>query len=287
MEIRYFEQINRMFQRQPDPAWQELQTELPADRIPLRSALPVGSSHLSSPSGRVSESHPAPSFDAILQQAQQELIAPSRQQIAQGATLKAGQSGPAVAEIRQLLRQLDYPVPAGDYFDRDLAHQIGRFQRERHLATPHSPHWGQVGPSTLQALEAEVKKADYHSDLGQQLVDFARRHTSGTRWRCYRFVARAIHANTEPFLQGMHAYMAADQLARSKYFKEVQVPASDLPSLPAGAVVVWGKGRSRSGHISIADGKGNEISDHIAPQMQAHYGGASHRTFIPVQPGNV
>ena len=33
-----------------------------------------------------------------------------------------------------------------------------------------------------------------------------------------------------------------------------------------------------------ADGNGNEISDHIAPQMLAHYGGAGQRTFLPVDP---
>lgn len=285
MEIRYFDQINR-FQRQPEALWQQRQTDsLSPHHLPLRHAAPVGSSHFISPSERT-PSQPVPLlFQDVLKQLQDDFRAPSRQQIAQGETLKLGHSGPAVAELRDLLRQLDYPVQPGEYFDRELAFQVGHFQRQQHLATPHSPHWGQVGPNTLQALEAATteRQNPYHSGLGQQLVDFAKRHTSGTRWRCYRFVARAIHAKTEPFLQGMHAYMAADQLAQSKYFKEIEVSAADLPSLPAGAVVVWGKGSSRSGHISIADGQGNEISDHIAPQMQAHYGRARHRTFIPVQ----
>jgi len=277
MEIRYFEQINR-FQRQPDPLiQQELNT--PSHRTLLRPALPMnGSGHAGRESQQINE--PTPSFVKFLQR---EFQAPDLSAVSQGATLQLGQSGPAVAELRSLLQALDYPVKSGDYFDRDLALQVGRFQRQHHLASPHSSHWGQVGPSTLAALQSEVKQSQYSTSLGQELVDFARRHTSGTRWRCYRFVARAIHAKTEPFLQGMHAYMAADQLAQSKYFKEVQVPVSELPNLPAGAVVVWGKGRSRSGHISIADGRGNEVSDHVAPQMLTHYGGASHRTFLPVQ----
>ena len=76
--------------------------------------------------------------------------------------------------------------------------------------------------------------------------------------------------------------MAADQLAANPAFKEVAVPASQLASLPAGAIVVWGKGTSESGHISIANGQGYEISDHISPQMLAHYGGGAARVFVPV-----
>lgn len=128
------------------------------------------------------------------------------------------------------------------------------------------------------------RQKQYNTELGQRLADYARQHVSGTRWNCYAYVASAIHAQTEPFLEGMHAYEAADQLATSPYFKEIQVSTEELKTLPVGAVVVWGKGKARSGHISIADGNGNEISDHIAPQMLAHYGGAGQRTFLPVDP---
>ena len=76
--------------------------------------------------------------------------------------------------------------------------------------------------------------------------------------------------------------MAADQLAaRKDRFREV--PANDLAKLPAGAVVVWGKGSSRSGHISIALGDGREASDHMGAQMRSHYGGAPARVFVPIR----
>lgn len=126
-------------------------------------------------------------------------------------------------------------------------------------------------------------EANYNAEMGQALVKFARNHTSGTRWNCYAYVARAIHAQTGPFLEGMHAYMAANQLAENPHFQEITVPVKKLKELPAGAIVVWDHGKARSGHISIADGTGHEISDHVAPQMLAHYGGAGHRTFLPVQ----
>ena len=75
--------------------------------------------------------------------------------------------------------------------------------------------------------------------------------------------------------------MAADQLAaRPDIFSEV--PAGDLTKLPPGAVVVWPKGSSESGHISIAQGNGMETSDFQGRQMTSHYGGGgTPRVFLP------
>jgi hypothetical protein len=85
-----------------------------------------------------------------------------------------------------------------------------------------------------------------------------------------------------PALTGGSAYMAADQLARHSGFREVTVAADDLPSLPAGAVVVWGKtAKSPHGHISIADGKGNELSDHVERQRTQLRGHTNVRVFLP------
>jgi hypothetical protein len=203
--------------------------------------------------------------------------------IARGDILEFGHSGPAVEIIRSLLLEMDYPVEAsGELYDREVAFQIGRFQRDHQLAEPESEHWGRVGPATLRALQEQAALGRYNSSLGQQLAEYARSRVSGTRRYCYNYVARAIHAYLHPFLTGLHAYMAAPQLASSGFFKEVKVSSDALPHLPVGAVVVWDKGTSRSGHISIADGKGNEISDHVSPQMLAHYGGAGHRVFLPI-----
>jgi len=83
-------------------------------------------------------------------------------------------------------------------------------------------------------------------------------------------------------LHGASAYMAADQLARSAKFREVQVPSRELGKLPAGAIVVWGKtGRSPHGHISVALGDGREASDHIARQKTSLRGYTNARVFLP------
>jgi hypothetical protein len=123
---------------------------------------------------------------------------------------------------------------------------------------------------------------EFDSQLGQNLAQYAISQNTGGTGYCYQYVAQAIHAHLPGFLSGNHAYLAADQLAVSPYFKEVAISPEQLTLLPAGAVVVWSQGSSESGHISIADGRGNEVSDHIGPQMRSHYGGGVARVFVPV-----
>ncbi|PKL76391.1 MAG: hypothetical protein CVV27_10495 [Candidatus Melainabacteria bacterium HGW-Melainabacteria-1] len=208
--------------------------------------------------------------------------APAPSEIPQGAILEAGQSGRSVLLIKRLLQELDYPVRSGDFYDQNLATQIGAYQARHQLARPGSVHWGKVGPSTLRSLRNQAILGRYDDAFGRKLASYARSQSSGGQGSCYRYVALAIHAHLGPVLNGMHAYMASPYLARNERFREIKVPVQALKRLPAGAVVVWDKGSSRSGHISIADGQGREISDHVAPQMLSHYGGAGYRVFVPI-----
>ena len=123
----------------------------------------------------------------------------------------------------------------------------------------------------------------YNAALGKALAMAGSREAGGKRRAggyCYRHVANAVDRVIGRFLSGMHAYMAASQLAARKDLF-VETSAGNLSSLPAGAIVVWGKGSSESGHISIAMGNGMEVSDFIGQQMTYHYGGASARVFLP------
>ena len=133
-------------------------------------------------------------------------------------------------------------------------------------------------PSTGSGQSAQN---GYNASVGNRIADEAyyqatRRNTVGY---CYSAAADAIESVVGAFLYGASAYMAADQLANHPRFTEVR--GVSLPSLPAGAVVVWGRGTSAHGHISIALGDGREASDHIAQQMTYHYGGAPARVFYP------
>lgn len=139
--------------------------------------------------------------------------------------------------------------------------------------------------SSEDLLESNVQNTtisfDYNAYKGQQIADEAYYEASTRRtygW-CYNAVADAVERITGPFLWGQHAYQAADQFANNNNFYEIY--NYDLNNLPLGAIVVWGKGNSRSGHISISIGNNKEASDHIANQMTYHYGGAKARVFYP------
>ena len=128
---------------------------------------------------------------------------------------------------------------------------------------------------------AQSHSTPYSQATGVQIARAAERIATArnTVGRCYAAAADAIETVTGRFLYGYSAYQAADQLAAHPLFVEGSV--SDLRTLPAGVVVVWGKGTSPHGHISIALGDGWEASDHLAPQMTRHYGGAPARVFFP------
>ena len=119
---------------------------------------------------------------------------------------------------------------------------------------------------------------------GQAIANTARniaasRNTTG---RCYAAVADALDKHGVN-LHGGSAYMAADQLARHPAYREINATGNQLKNLPAGAVVVWGRtGASPHGHISIADGRGNEMSDHIDRQRTQLRGDRNARVFLPV-----
>ena len=84
-----------------------------------------------------------------------------------------------------------------------------------------------------------------------------------------------------------------DKLVEEGMFTEVTdeyTSSSDLANLPAGAVVCWENtggtsgGGAQYGHVTIADGKGGEISDHHQENIYKSIGGRSdqYRIFIPV-----
>ena len=103
--------------------------------------------------------------------------------------------------------------------------------------------------------------------------------------RCYSAVKIAIKLATGLRLTGASAYMAADQLARSGLFVELDVRPAELATLPAGAVVVWDRTRhSPHGHISVTLGDGREVSSQFRPQLTRLHGAVNYRVFRPRGP---
>lgn len=140
------------------------------------------------------------------------------------------------------------------------------------------------GSSGQMPMNAPISAGNLqsNSNVASTLLNSINRSPVPPRCRpgyCYRGVKhhlRQIGVN----LTGGSAYQAADQLARTGRFREVQVPREQLRSLPAGAVVVWNRGNGRRhGHISIAMGDGREASDRIRRQITNYPN--SYRVFLP------
>ena len=131
------------------------------------------------------------------------------------------------------------------------------------------------GPTPQIAFAQPGYDAAFGQSIASDAASEARRR--GTTGNCYNAVADVIDRKAGKFLTGMHAYMAADQLAaRKQDFREV--PPNDLGNLPAGAVGLGSN--SRSGHVSIALGDGRGERSH-RPADEGHCRGAPARIFIP------
>ena len=95
-----------------------------------------------------------------------------------------------------------------------------------------------IGGRYLQNLAVPSGTAKGKALGNNQHYIAKKRNTVGN---CYAAVADGIDATIAKFLYGNSAYQAADQLAARSEFKEIKgLSASELPKLPAGAVVVWG-----------------------------------------------
>ncbi len=147
--------------------------------------------------------------------------------------------------------------------------------------------------STNSTSGATGTPSGYNAQRGQALADAAQSlygGVSGSGGLCATGVSNSIEK-----VFGYHVYADGctygDELAKRSDWKEVtdQYPnASSLSSLPAGAVVSWSPYNTTSlgsiyGHVYIADGKGNEISD-FKTQISTYYAdrGGTYRVFVPV-----
>lgn len=90
---------------------------------------------------------------------------------------------------------------------------------------------------------------------------------------CLKGVRTALEAAgvvDEHFFDGAeHAYQMIDKFQKNPKFVEIDCAVEDLDLLPAGAVVVWNHGNGNdapSGHISVSNGDGMEMSDHACAQ---------------------
>lgn len=210
----------------------------------------------------------------------------SLEEIRAGQVMDQGAQGPAVEKLQQMLTETGYPVQVNGNFGPTTAALLKRFQGDQGLQVN-----GKLGPTTLKCLENPLRETAF----GRRLCRAGRNEALNlggytSLGKCYTGVGNALE-RAGVKVTGLSAYMAANQLARDPRFHEVKLPASSLPKLPAGAVVVWDRSASAAlrargagwahGHISIADGKGHEMSDYIDAQRQEYYASNRFRVFLP------
>lgn len=203
------------------------------------------------------------------------------------------------AALKKREKELKNPPPAGnENFDPDADKKAREADQKRTKAAGDfieqlNRGREQYHTNLLKQAQEQIKTDSLMVDSNSQMADklIAKSKQISTQYAkdsaaCYNAVHRSFKEafGWSPFTDknSKHAYMAADDLSKDKRFIEIQItdPKAQLPKLPPGAVVVWGKGTSKSGHISIADGKGTEMSDHAYQQMTSHYGGAKPRVFV-------
>ncbi len=138
----------------------------------------------------------------------------------------------------------------------------------------------------------------YDPEKGNALVDYAWKmlETYGsTQGYCATGVSRTINMAYGISMRGNGCDWDKnmEKLVEQGLFIETTEDypsSSDLSKLPAGAVVCWpnttgtGGGGAEFGHVTIADGKGGEISDHYLQNILPSVGGSSenYRIFLPI-----
>lgn len=157
-----------------------------------------------------------------------------------------------------------------------------------------------------QAKEAEktqatIKENEFKQGLGltgEELVDVARQmldRYGSSKGYCATGVSRTFQMAYGLSLSGNGCDWDSnmDKLVEQGAFVEVTSDyktSDELSNLPAGAVVCWeasgngSTGGAKYGHVTIADGKGGEISDHYATNIYKSIGGRSdlYRVYLPV-----
>ena len=123
--------------------------------------------------------------------------------------------------------------------------------------------------SLYSGVSAEPPMTNRNAELLYETVKQQIADNGSTIGNCAKAINDATIAIGASNERG-HAYEKIAQLSRNKNFEDITSQyktAEDLRNLPKGAIVVWDKSKDKQyGHISVADGKGGELSDHYQKQ---------------------
>lgn len=130
--------------------------------------------------------------------------------------------------------------------------------------------------SNTDTFEKSSKKEkqklnDYNAEKGERLANVALNRSVGWTGYCARYVKNSIqNAGLGSYKYG-HAYQMKDILKNNSNFKEISTENVDVKDLPAGCVLVYGKGKEgyskNYGHTEITTGDGRAVSDGITRNL--------------------
>lgn len=206
--------------------------------------------------------------------------------VRKGAVLDLGAQCKAIEQMQTLLTEAGYPVQSNGKFGPMTQGLLIQFQKDNDIQVT-----GKLGPTTLSYLENPLRETGFGRTIAQNAYHEAMNLGGySSLGLCYTGVGLALEKSGVE-VTGLSAYMAAEQLKNHPSFREVKVTASQLPKLPAGAVVVWDRSPNQNewtwgrgyqhGHISISDGKGHEISDYIDTQRTSYYASNTFWVYLP------
>lgn len=120
-------------------------------------------------------------------------------------------------------------------------------------------------------LDTNISLSGYNASAGQRLANIALNNSVGWTGYCARHVKRAISAANLGSYEYGHAYQMPSILRKNKNFKEIPVGSVNVKDLPAGCILVYGKGKAGYskdyGHTEITTGDGRAVSDGITKNL--------------------
>lgn len=116
------------------------------------------------------------------------------------------------------------------------------------------------------------QRLGYNAEKGLKLAKDAARHVTGFIGKCARYVKNAISRCGLGAYTSGHGYQMVDTLRNNKNFKQISPDGVDLKKLPAGCILVYGRGvsgySSTYGHAEITTGTGKAVSDGVTNNLR-------------------
>ena len=141
--------------------------------------------------------------------------------------------------------------------------------------------------SVIKQSHDNIQIKGYDKNAGEKLANVALKKVVGWTGYCARYVKNAIkEAGLGAYVSG-HAFQMAGIMRKNNNFRELSPYQVDVNKLPAGCVLVYGKGvsgyNSKYGHVEITTGDGRAVSDGITKSVHKK----PTAIFMPVEQNSI